>query len=48
MMGHSAPIQNICISKDIVVSSGGDEGIFVWKFLGYVGKNERLIDLANY
>lgn len=28
-----------------VITAGGEEGIFIWKFFGYTGKNERLIKL---
>jgi len=30
-----------------IITAGGEEGIFIWKFLGYTGKNERLIRMES-
>ena len=39
----------MCIApNDMIVTAGGEEGIFVWSFKGFVGKNERVLDLANF
>jgi hypothetical protein len=30
------------------VTAGGEEGIFIWEFLGYTGKNERTFNFQNF
>lgn len=48
-LGHSNPITNVCLAtNDMVITAGGEEGIFLWSFKGYNGKNERVLDLANF
>jgi hypothetical protein len=49
MMGHQAGIQSLCFTEDgHVISAGGDEGIFIWNFLGFMGRNDRHIELGNH
>jgi len=32
----------------MVITAGGEEGIFIWSFLGDTGRNERMINLNNF
>ncbi|CAD8163025.1 unnamed protein product [Paramecium octaurelia] len=48
-IGHSSQINSIDCADNgsTIITAGGKEGIFVWKFLGYTGKNERLIRMEQ-
>lgn len=48
-IGHANPINSLSVldGGKRVISVGGEEGIFIWEFLGYCGKNERYIDLKG-
>lgn len=48
-IGHSEAVTNVCVYNDnMIITAGGDEGIFVWSFDGDTGKNDRMFNLANY
>jgi WD40 repeat protein len=45
-IGHSEAVSNVCVYNDqMVITGGGEEGIFVWSFLGNTGKNDRMFNL---
>lgn len=44
-IGHSSQVNSvaICDQGNTIITGGGEEGIFIWKFKGYTGKNERYL-----
>lgn len=44
---HNVNSIDVCDNGNCVITAGGEEGIFIWKFHGHTGKNERYLKMDN-